>query len=79
MANSIAQKLKIKDGFALRTINADWFYISSLVFIAGGEINAILEHASADGKVPGARRAGEAPLPEEAIMQMLAEAIALRA
>jgi membrane protein len=43
-----------------------WFYISSLVFIAGGEINAILEHASADGKVPGARRAGEAPLPEEA-------------
>lgn len=41
-----------------------WFYISSLVFILGGEINAVVEHASADGKVPGARRAGEAPLPE---------------
>lgn len=40
-----------------------WFYISSLVFIAGGQINAVLEHASVEGKLPGARRAGEAPLP----------------
>lgn len=40
-----------------------WFYISSLVFIVGGQINALVEHASAEGKLPGARRAGEAPLP----------------
>lgn len=40
-----------------------WFYISGLVFILGGEINSILEHASADGKAKGARDFGEpAPL-----------------
>ena len=32
-----------------------WLYISGLVFILGGEINAILEHASAEGKEKGAR------------------------
>ncbi|NMO22841.1 YihY/virulence factor BrkB family protein [Pyxidicoccus fallax] len=32
-----------------------WLYISGLVFILGGEINAILEHASAQGKEKGAR------------------------
>jgi membrane protein len=40
-----------------------WLYLSALVFIMGGEINAILEHASAEGKAKGARSEGEAPLP----------------
>ncbi len=40
-----------------------WFYISGLVFIVGGELNALLEHASEDGKVLGARAPGEAPAP----------------
>jgi membrane protein len=40
-----------------------WLYISGLVFILGGEINAILEHASAEGKAKGAREFNEpAPL-----------------
>lgn len=38
-----------------------WFYITGLVFIVGGEINSILEHASADGKAKGARDFGEPP------------------
>jgi membrane protein len=42
-----------------------WFYISGFVFILGGEVNALLEHASAGGKVAGARAAGEAPAPAE--------------
>jgi membrane protein len=40
-----------------------WLYISGLVFILGGELNAIVEHASAEGKAPGARAPGEAPAP----------------
>ncbi|HZI11193.1 MAG TPA: YihY/virulence factor BrkB family protein [Myxococcus sp.] len=32
-----------------------WLYLSGLVFILGGEVNAILEHASAEGKAKGAR------------------------
>jgi membrane protein len=40
-----------------------WLYISGLVFIMGGEMNAIIEHASAEGKAKGARAEGEAPLP----------------
>lgn len=40
-----------------------WFYISGFVFILGGEVNALLEHASAEGKAKGARAAGEAPPP----------------
>jgi hypothetical protein len=31
----------------------------------GGEINAILEHASVSGKAPGAHAEGEAPPPPE--------------
>jgi len=41
-----------------------WLYISGFVFILGGEINAVLEHASAEGKARGARAAGEAPAPQ---------------
>jgi membrane protein len=40
-----------------------WFYLTGFIFLMGGEINAILEHWSADGKAPGARAPGEAPLP----------------
>jgi membrane protein len=40
-----------------------WFYISGFVFTLGGEVNALLEHASDGGKARGARAAGEAPLP----------------
>ena len=40
-----------------------WLYITGLVFILGGETNAIIEHASADGKARGARAAGEAAPP----------------
>src|SRR3954468_16248841 len=36
-----------------------WFYITGLVFILGGEMNALIEHASAEGKEAGARAAGE--------------------
>jgi len=43
-----------------------WLYISGLVFILGGEINAILEHhALGEGKVAGAHAPGEAPAPVE--------------
>jgi membrane protein len=40
-----------------------WFYISGFVFILGGEVNAVIEHASAEGKARGARAAGEAAPP----------------
>ncbi len=36
-----------------------WFYISGLILIIGGEMNSIIEHASSEGKAPGARCAGE--------------------
>lgn len=42
-----------------------WFFISGLIFLMGGEINAILEHASASGKAPGAHAEGEPPPPPE--------------
>ena len=42
-----------------------WFFISGLIFLLGGEINAILEHASAGGKAKGARAEGEAPPPPD--------------
>jgi len=41
-----------------------WFYISGLVFIVGGELNALLEQMSAEGKEAGARAPGEAPPPQ---------------
>ena len=40
-----------------------WFYISGFIFMMGGEMNAIIEHASPEGKESGARAAGEAPPP----------------
>jgi membrane protein len=40
-----------------------WFYISGFVFVLGGEVNAVIEHASAEGKARGARAADEAPPP----------------
>ncbi len=40
-----------------------WLYISGLVLIVGGEINAVLEHASPGGKAAGARAPGEVAPP----------------
>ena len=40
-----------------------WLYITGFIFILGGEINALLEHESREGKVLGARAPGEAPPP----------------
>jgi membrane protein len=36
-----------------------WFLISALVFLIGGEVNAILEHASVEGKAKGEHVEGE--------------------
>ncbi len=42
-----------------------WFYISGFIFLMGGEINAIIEHASPEGKATGARVPGEVPPPAD--------------
>jgi membrane protein len=42
-----------------------WLYITGLIVILGGEVNAIIEHASNDGKAKGARVAGEPAPPLE--------------
>ena len=42
-----------------------WFYLSGFIFLMGGEVNAILEQASPEGKKAGARSEGEAPPPPE--------------
>jgi membrane protein len=36
-----------------------WLYISGFIFVIGGEINAILEHAAIEGKQAGTRHEGE--------------------
>jgi membrane protein len=41
-----------------------WLYLSGVVFVLGGVMNAILEHASETGKRQGARAAGETPPPK---------------
>ena len=40
-----------------------WLYISGFIFLMGGEMNAIIEHAAPEGKDAGARAPGEAPPP----------------
>jgi membrane protein len=40
-----------------------WFYISGFLFLMGGEMNAIIEHAAPDGKDAGARAPGQAAPP----------------
>lgn len=40
-----------------------WLYVTGLIFILGGEVNALIEHESPEGKAKGARAAGEAPPP----------------
>ena len=40
-----------------------WLYVTGLIFIVGGEVNALLEHQSAGGKEKGARAPGKAPEP----------------
>jgi len=40
-----------------------WLYISGFIFVIGGEINAILEHAAGAGKEEGARNESEAAPP----------------
>jgi membrane protein len=42
-----------------------WLYLAGFIFLIGGELNAVLEHASPDGKDPGARQPGERPAPPE--------------
>ena len=41
-----------------------WFYISGLIFLVGGEINALVEHLSPEGKDPGQKAPGEATAPK---------------
>ena len=40
-----------------------WLWLSGLIFVVGGEANALIEHESVEGKAKGARAAGEAPPP----------------
>jgi membrane protein len=40
-----------------------WLYVTAVAFVVGGELNAVIEHASPGGKDRGARAPGEAPPP----------------
>jgi membrane protein len=42
-----------------------WFYITGFILLMGGEMNAIIEDASPDGKVSGARAPDQAPPPAD--------------
>jgi membrane protein len=39
-----------------------WFYLSGVVILAGGEVNAVLEDAAAKRRIPGAKRRGQRSL-----------------
>jgi membrane protein len=56
-----------------------WLYLSGFVFVLGGVMNAILEHASATGKAQGARAAGETPPPGAERPSALPPAVAVSA
>jgi membrane protein len=43
-----------------------WFYLTGFILLMGGEVNALLEDASPDGKRSGARAPGQAPPPTDA-------------
>ena len=42
-----------------------WFYITGFIFLMGGEMNAIIEAASPEGKASGARAPGEVAPPKD--------------
>jgi membrane protein len=42
-----------------------WFYIIGFILLMGGELNAIIEQATPDGKKPGARAFDQAPPPPD--------------
>lgn len=42
-----------------------WFYITGFILLVAGELNAIVEDASPDGKESGARAFGQAPPPPD--------------
>ncbi len=40
-----------------------WFYLTGFIFLMGGEMNAVLEHAAPEGKAKGARSKGQSAPP----------------
>lgn len=42
-----------------------WLYISGFILLIGGEVNAIIEDASPDGKMSGARTPAQVPPPAD--------------
>jgi len=55
-----------------------WFYVSSIAVLVGAELNSEIEHASAQGKVPGEKTlAPPAPSPRPAVGAVAAGAVML--